>query len=45
MKKLFTLLFLLFAVTSISFASTKEEIMKDLEKLKNQITKNSAKKP
>ena len=31
MKKLFTLLFLLFAVTSISFASTKEEIMKDLE--------------
>lgn len=31
MKKIFTLLFLLFAVTSISFASTKEEIMKDLE--------------
>lgn len=31
MKKLFTLLFLLFAVTGVSFASTQEEIMKDLE--------------
>lgn len=37
MKKIFSLLVLLFAVTSVSFASTKEEIMKDLEMYNSDI--------
>lgn len=37
MKKIFSLLILLFAFTGVSFASTKEEIMKDLETYNSDI--------